>query len=150
MSTDDNPQQHSSQHHDPRPYDDERTEAVRHADAGAQAWRAVVHAQQVTTPDHADFYSLAGALVDTFAAVESLTRVLAAQIERYPDRLPIGRRVYDDTRTTDPRVRLNEALAALHDVARHSRGGAEWANRFWSAIGHVGVEDAAALPEVTW
>jgi hypothetical protein len=145
MSTEDN-----SQQYDPRPCDDERPAAVRHADAGAQAWRAAVHAQQVATPDHADFYSLAGTLVDTFAAVESLTRVLAAQIERYPDRLPIGRRVYDDTRTTDPRVRLNEALAALHDVARHARDGSEWANRFWSAIGHIGVEDAQPWPEVTW
>ena len=137
MSTEDNP------------YPDERP-AVQHADAAAQAWRAVVRAQQVATPEHADFYGLAGDLVDTFAAVEALARTLASQVEHYPDRLPIGRRVYDDTRTTDPRVRLNEALAALHDVARHARGGSEWANRFWSAIGHIGVEDALPWPEVSW
>lgn len=143
MTTEDNAQQHDSHR------SDACSLAVRHADAGAQAWRAVVHTQQVAVPDHADFYSLAGDLVDTFAAVESLTRVLARQIEAYPDRLPIGHRIYDDTRTTDPRVRLTEALADLDDIAADARSAGQWANRLWSAIGHVGVEKAPVGPEVT-
>jgi hypothetical protein len=57
MNTDDNPQQRGDE------YDDEWPEAVQQASVGAQAWRAVVHAQQSATPDHVDFYAPAGHLV---------------------------------------------------------------------------------------
>ena len=121
---------------------DDRPEAVRQADAGAQAWRAVVHAQGSATADHSDFYALAGHLVDTLAAVESLARLLAGQVARYGEGQPDGQRVYDDSRTLDPGVRLHDAaldLGHLAEAAAHARGDAD---RFWSAISHIGVEDA--------
>jgi len=120
---------------------DDHPEAVQQADAGARAWRAVVHAQQSATADHSDFYDLAGHLVDTLAAVESLARVLAGQVAGYGDAQPAGQRVYDDSRTVDPGLRLNDAvldLGHLADAAAVARGDAD---RFWSAIGHIGVED---------
>ena len=45
--------------------------AVRSAEAGAQAWRQVVHEQRPAAPDHGDFYKLAGHLVDTLRAVNA-------------------------------------------------------------------------------
>ena len=123
---------------------DDRSEAVQQAEAGALAWRAVVHAQQSAPLDHSDFYDLAGYVVDTLAAVESLARLLAAQVARYAEVQPDGQAVYDDTRTVDPGVRLHDAvldLEHLADSAAHGRGDA---NRFWSAISHIGVEDAPA------
>jgi hypothetical protein len=121
---------------------DDRPEAVQQADTGAQAWRAVVHAQQPDALDHCDFYDLAGHLVDTLAAIEALARMLARQVARYADAQPAGQQVYDDTRTVDPRVRLHDAaldLGHLAEAAAHGRGDAD---RFWSAISHIGVEDA--------
>ena len=123
---------------------DDRPEAVRQADAGAQAWRAVVHAQGSATADHSDFYALAGELVNTLAAVESLARLLAGQVARYGEGQPDGQRVYDGSRTFDPGVRLHDAaldLGHLAATAAHARGDAD---RFWQAISHIGVEDAPA------
>jgi len=128
----------SSSRHDEQ---DDRPEAVQQAEQGAQAWRAVVHAQGSATADHSDFYALAGHLVDTLAAVESLARLLAGQVARYADGQPAGRVVYDDSRTFNPAVRLHDAvldLGHLADGAAVARGDAD---RFWSAISHIGVED---------
>lgn len=120
----------------------DRPEAVRQADAGARAWRAVVHAQQSTTPDHADFYALAAELVDTLFSIGSLAGVLARQVEGYTQRRPVGERVYDDSRTVDPVTRLDEAaehLRAMGDVVGDDA--LRSVNAFWNAIGHIGVED---------
>jgi hypothetical protein len=121
---------------------DDRPEAVRQAGAGARAWRAVVHAQQSATPDHADFYALAAELVDTLSSVSSLAGVLARQVETYAQRQPAGERVYDDSRTVDPVERLGDAaqaLRALHDIVGDDA--LRLVNGFWNAIGHIGVED---------
>jgi hypothetical protein len=121
---------------------DDRPEAVRQADKGARAWRAVVHAQQSATPDHADFYALAAELVDTLSSIGSLAGVLARQVEVYAERQPVGERVYDDSRTVDPVVRLGEAaehLRAVGDVVGDDA--VRSVNAFWNAIGHIGVED---------
>lgn len=118
--------------------DDERSPAVRQADAGAVAWRAVVHAQQSATSDHAELYSLAGHLVGTLAAVESLAGVLARQVAGYADSLPAGRVLYDDE-DANPAHRLRAAVLALAE-ARHGLALAERAaNQFWSAVGHIGI-----------
>ena len=66
---------------------DERPPAVQQAARGAQAWRAVVHAQQAAEPGHADFYALAGELVDT------LRRLIAATRVERRRRQPFARRV---------------------------------------------------------
>jgi len=121
---------------------DDRPEAVRHADAGARAWRAAAHAQQSATQDHSDFYELAGHLVDTLAAVESLARLLAGQVTRYADAQPEGQVVYDDSRTMDQGERLHDAALDLRHLAGAASDAGSDANRFWSAISHIGVEDA--------
>ncbi len=124
---------------------DDRPEAVRQADAGARAWRAVVHAQRSAAPDHADFYALAAELVDTLASIGSLAGVLARQVEDYAQGQAVGERVYDDSRTVDPVARLADAaqwLRALSDV--FDDDASRYVNRFWDAIGHIGVEDVPA------
>ena len=128
---------------------DDRPEAVQQADGGARAWRAVVHAQHGAAPDHADFYNLAGHLVDTFAAVESLAQLLADPVCSYADRQPPGRRVYDDARAVDPRredprERLIDARCDLDQLAIAAGCALDVANRFWSTISHIGVEDDPA------
>jgi hypothetical protein len=87
-------------------------EVVRRAEDGAAAWRDVVHVQTSAEPDHADFYALAGEMVDTLSAIESLAGVLTRQVARYGD----GRAIYDDTRTVDPRERLMTAADELRSV----------------------------------
>ncbi|WP_219419609.1 hypothetical protein [Pseudonocardia nigra] len=127
MNTNDNPRQHAG--------GEERSEAVAQAEAGATAWRAVVHAQRSAAPDHADFYALAAAVVETLQLMELLTAVLGAQVAGYGQ----GRALYDDE-GGDPAVRLAEAVWHVSAIGQHLAV-AEWsANRFWSAIGHVGVE----------
>jgi hypothetical protein len=113
---------------------DERSPAVQHAATGAQAWRAAVHAQQATEPVHADFYALAGDLVDTLRSLDALVAVLTRQAGTYGT----GREVYDDE-NANPAHRLRSAVLALVQV-RHELSEAERsANRFFSAIGHIGV-----------
>jgi hypothetical protein len=125
---------------------DDHPDAVQHAEAGARAWRAVVHAQRGAAPDHADFYNLAGHLVDTFAAIESLARLLTDPVCSYADRQPPGKRVYDDARgvdprRVDPRERLVDAHCDLSQLAIAAGCALDVANRFWSTISHIGVED---------
>jgi hypothetical protein len=95
-----------------------------------------VRHQRQTAPDHPDFYALAGEIVTTLNALDDLTVILAGQVGRYAERRP----VYDDTRTVDPSARLAEATALLRDTRTGVRAAALAANRFWSAIGHIGVE----------
>ena len=121
---------------------DDRPEAVQQADAGAQAWRAVVHAQGSAPADHSDFYALAGELVDILSAVESLARLLAGQVARYAEGQPAGQVVYDDSRTLDPGARLHDAALDLGNLAEAAAHARRDADRFWNAISHIGVEDA--------
>lgn len=133
MNTNDNPQQNG---------DDERAPAVRQAEAGAVAWRAVVHAQLSAVPDHADFYAIGAELVATLHAVESLATVLVRQVEGYAAG---RRRVYDDSGGVDPIERLQDAaehLRALRNALTDDAVG--FANGFWSAIGHISVEDVTS------
>ncbi|MBN9113178.1 MAG: hypothetical protein J0I34_30885 [Pseudonocardia sp.] len=115
---------------------DERP-AVRQAEAGAQAWRAVVHAQGSADPEHADFYAIAGELVDTLAAVAALAEVLARQVEQYGE----GRPVYDDSRVVDPHELLYAAAADMHELAVRAREADRVVNTFWSRISHIGVDN---------
>lgn len=117
-------------HHE---YDD-RSPSVQHAARGAQAWRAVVHAQQAAEPGHTDFYALAGELVDTLRSLDALVAVLTRQTGTYG----LGREVYDDE-NANPAHRLRSAVLVLVQ-ARHELSEAERsANRFFSVIGHIGV-----------
>lgn len=123
---------------------DDCPDAVRHADTGAKAWRAVVHAQLAATPNHADLYSLAGDLVDTLAAVEALAQVLHRQVTGYAATLVDGFTVYDDsrdgTRPVGATDRLEAAGLLLDDLTVVVATAGRHTNEFWSAIGHIGVE----------
>jgi hypothetical protein len=115
---------------------DEQAPAVKYAEAGAEAWRAAARHQLRAPVDHSDFYALAGHAVTTLHALDDLFRLLHGQVAGYA----AGRAVYDDTGNTTPRERLAEAAAEI-DAARTELNQAQRAaNRFWSAIGHIGVE----------
>jgi hypothetical protein len=111
------------------------TAAVR-AEAGAEAWEDGARLQRWAPPNHAEFYALAGELVRTLSALDDLARVLGRQVAGYAQ----GRAVYDDTREVDPRVRLTDAVAELVQVSAALVVADRAANRFWSAIGHIGVD----------
>jgi hypothetical protein len=119
---------------DNAPVRDERSEAVQGAEAGAQAWRAVVHAQQSAAPDHADFYALAGHVVETLRALDGLAGVLVRQTAGYG----AGREVYDDE-GANPAHRLRSAVLALAEARQELATADRAANRFWSAVGHIGT-----------
>jgi hypothetical protein len=112
----------------------ERT-AVESAQAGARAWRQVVHTQQSAVPDHGDFYGLAGEMVDTLRALESLADLLDRQVAGYGQN-----RLLRDDEGLDPALRITQA-SDLACRVRELLGGAERAaNQFWSAVGHIAVE----------
>jgi hypothetical protein len=95
-----------------------------------------VHEQLAAEPDHVDFYALAGELVDTLRSVESLVGVLSRQVAVYSE----GRVLRDDA-GGDPAARLVAAVVELDSVRVLVSGAERSANRFWSEIGHVAVED---------
>ena len=115
-------------------------EAVARAEGGVAGWEDAVRLQRWAIPDHADFYALAGEIVATLHALEDLAHILARQIAGYGH----GRVLYDDTRHVDPAQRLlaaGSAMQALHGAVSVAAG---WANEFWSAVGHIGVEHTSA------
>ncbi len=112
-------------------------EAVVSAERGTQAWRRVVRVQIAAAPDHGDFYSLGGELVATLRALEALAGVLDRQVAGYGQ----GRVLRDDE-GRDPSRRLALAAAHLGDAGEALGRGARSANRFWSAIGHIAVEES--------
>lgn len=122
--------------------DDGRSPVVRSAERGAHAWRTAVHEQRSAELDHSDFYALAAELVDTLRVVEEVLCDLAVRADLYADAVPAGQRVYDDTRTVDPRTRLAEAAGALRAAVRPLRSAEAGVDRYWSAVGHIGVQDA--------
>jgi hypothetical protein len=110
--------------------------AVEAAEAGAGQWRAAVVAQRSATPDHTDFYGIAGELVATLRALEALTRVLGEQVAGYG----LGRVLRDDE-NDDPAVRLADAADELARTRALVALAERTANGFWSEIGHIAVED---------
>jgi hypothetical protein len=109
--------------------------AAAHAEKGAQQWRAAAVVQRSAEPDHAEFYALAGELVDTLRAIEALGGVPARQVDGYG----AGRRLYDDE-GGDPRARLRTAGSHLAELRRLAAAAERAANDFWSAISHIAVE----------
>jgi hypothetical protein len=83
--------------------------------------------------NHTDFYALAAEMVVTLQAFDDLAQVLRWQVAGYAH----GPTLYDDTHTVDPAVRLSEAAVELGRLIEYGQAPS---NRFWSAIGHIGVE----------
>jgi hypothetical protein len=131
-TTDDSTQQDSTQQ------DSTRQDTARgRAERGTGAWEDTARLQRWATPDHADFYALAGEVVATLYALDDLAQVLRRQVAGYGQ----GRPVYDDTYgRVDPAVRLAAAVAELDGLRGLVQAAQVPANRFWSAIGHIGVE----------
>ncbi len=117
--------------------DDSPAPALVRAADGSEAWRDVVRQQRWATPNHSDIYAIASDIVTTLHALEELAGVLHRQVEGYGN----GRNLYDDTRQVDPEVRLAWAAGELTQARQAVVAAAESANRFWSEIGHIGVED---------
>jgi hypothetical protein len=117
--------------------DIEQNDTARHrAEAGVAGWEDAVRLQRWAAPDHADFYDLAGEIVSTLDALDDLAQILRRQVTGFGQ----GRRLYDDTGQVDPATRLAEAVAELDGLTAHLQAAQAPANRFWSAIGHIGVE----------
>lgn len=125
---------------------------ARVAHVGAWAWRRVVHIQRVARPGHGDFAVLAGELADTLRCLDSLVGLLAGQVAAYPETVAsVGGRIYDDEGAV-PAHRLRSAVLALAET-RHALTTAERAaNRFFSAISHIGVHPTGTPTEseVAW
>lgn len=110
--------------------------APMHGEAAAQEWQAAVTAQRVAIPDHAHFYALAAEMVPTLHALQDLANVLRRQVTGYAD----GRAVYDDSRQVDPVLRLAQAAEQLALLRDRLAAAQDYANGFWSAISHIGIE----------
>lgn len=114
-----------------------RALAVQHAEHGTDAWRSVVHAQRSAPADHVDFYGLGSEVVETLWCLSSLADLLVIQVATYGR----GRTLRDDEVGHDPAERLaiasSWAAQLQQDVDRAGRS----ANRFWSEVGHIAIED---------
>lgn len=110
--------------------------AVELAEAGTQAWRDTAGAQRTAASDHGEFYALAGELVATLRALEALADVLIRRVATYEQ----GRVLRDDE-GAQPAARLASAVADLTRVRELLAGAERAANRFWSEIGHIGIEE---------
>ncbi|MCO1658893.1 hypothetical protein [Pseudonocardia humida] len=109
--------------------------AVAASETGSAAWREAVHAQLAAEPDHSEFYAVTAEVVDTLRSLSGMADVLGRQIAGYGQ----GRTLRDDA-GADPAERLADAGAEL-EMARQAVDCAERAvNRFWSQIGHIGIE----------
>lgn len=112
------------------------TDTVRHAEAGTAGWREAARAIQSERLDHGDMYELGGELSATLRAVEEAARVLRNQVLGYG----FGRRLRDDAGVS-PIDRLAEAAVALAVAGRGLAEADRAVQRFWSAIGHIGLAD---------
>lgn len=119
---------------------DDRPIAVQLGEAGAEAWVTAVRHQLDASADHSDFYALGGDMVATLRALQDLARLLDRQVQRYGEQ----RGVYDDTGEVDPHQRLTAAAVELEAVADALAPVIWSADRYWNAISHIGVEDAAS------
>ncbi len=117
--------------------DDKPSAAVERADSGTEAWRDAELQQRSATPEHSDFYDLAGSMVTTLRALGPLAATLSEQVRDY------GRtRVLRDDEDLPPAERIAEAGRLLDELGRRLADAEHLANEFWSTIGHVGVEVA--------
>src|SRR5947199_6172668 len=104
--------------------------AVEHAARGAVSWRSAVHAQAPATPEHSDWYSITGEMVDTLRSLSSLTAVLAQQIAGYGR----GRVLRDDDPTVEPAERLANSVRRAEWLRAHLDIAERSANDLWSHI----------------
>ncbi len=107
------------------------------AERGTQDWQRVVQAQTAAAADHSDFYGLGCELVATLRALEALAGVLGRQVGDYGQ----GRVLRDDE-GQDPGRRLVESVAHLIELGQALGRAERSANQFWSAIGHIAVEES--------
>lgn len=134
MSTDIDNEGHAGHEQDGRP------DAVRRADTGSQAWRAVVHAQRRATLDHGDFYTVVGELVDTLRSLDGLTGLLSRQVADYPSSvIATGRRLYDDE-GANPDHRVRAAVLALAETRAALSAAERAADQLFAQLSHIGTE----------
>jgi hypothetical protein len=113
-------------------------DVVATAERASSLWRLAVLGQQEAAAGQAEFYAVAGELVATLRALEALTSVLARQVAGY------GRgRILRDDEGLAPGVRLADAVVLLGYSGKSLAQAQAAANEFWSAIGHIAVEDRA-------
>lgn len=113
--------------------------AVRFADAGSLAWQRVVHTQRLSHPDHADFYALAGELVDTLRALDALAGLLAGQTADYPGTVTAAGGHVDDDEWAPAGHRIRSAVLALAETRQALSAAERAAGTYWSAISHVRI-----------
>jgi hypothetical protein len=112
--------------------------AVAAAENGARWWATAVQVQRMTRSealDHSGFYDLAAELVATLRTLEDLADILARQTAGYGT----GRRLRDDA-GGDPTERLGRAMAEATALRINLAAAVQDGERFWSAIGHIGLD----------
>jgi hypothetical protein len=112
--------------------------AVAAAETAAHWWSTAVTAQRAVRAgacEHADFYGLAAEVVGTLRSLEDLAELLARQVSGYG----AGRNLRDDT-GGDPSARLVRAVADVSALRIAVASAVAEGERFWSAIGHIGLE----------
>lgn len=116
------------------------SDATHEANVGTDAWKTAVRLQQAAPPNHSDFYTLCGELMETLRALEQLAWLLAGQVENYGQ----GRVLRDDE-GEDPATRLAMAAAQVSELGRLLDQADCVAGQAWSEVGHIGLVEPAAV-----
>lgn len=112
------------------------SDTVRHAESGTAGWREAARAIQSERLDHDVMYALGGELSETLRALQQVAESLRNQVLRYDQ----GRRLVDDEGDR-PEFRLADAAAGLAATGRALTAAERVLQRYWSAIGHIGLAD---------
>lgn len=116
---------------------DDESVASYQAGRARDLWEEAVRIERTADPEHGTWYAIAGEMVGTLQALQSMTTLIANRLASYDE----GRTVLDDE-GRDPAARLDECNAQLTELEAILLSADSAANAFWSSVGHVGVEVA--------
>lgn len=109
--------------------------ASEQAERARDMWEEAVRIERTADPEHEEWYRIAGEMVGTLRALQSMASLLGDRVSAYDQN-----RIVRDDAGVDPAVRLDECHSLLVELETVLGSAESSANGFWSSVGHIGVE----------
>lgn len=109
--------------------------ASEQAERARDLWEEAVRIERTADPEHGAWYRIAGEMVGTLRALQSMASLLGDRVARYDED-----QVLRDDEGHDPAARLLECNNLLLELEAVLVSADSAANAFWSSVGHIGVE----------
>lgn len=116
---------------------DDESMASFQAGRARDLWEEAVRIERTADPEHGAWYTIAGEMVGTLRALQSMTTLIADRLASYDED-----RILRDDEGHEPAARLDECNARLTELEAILGSADSAADAFWSSVGHVGVEVA--------